>query len=58
MCIVLFVGGAVSATVIEHSIGHMDPTNLRPAYIFMGVVLMMASVLWLKALKEGVEALP
>lgn len=58
MCIVLFVGGAASATIVEHSIGHMDPTNLRPAYIFIGIVLMIAGVLWLKALKQGVEPTP
>lgn len=54
MCIVLFVGGAVSVSVIEHTVGLMDPTNLRPAYVFIGVILMVAGVLWLRALKEGV----
>jgi hypothetical protein len=58
MCIVLFVGGALSATVIEHTIGHMDPTNLRPAYVFIGVVLMIAGTLWLKSLKQGIEPAP
>lgn len=58
MCIVLFVGGAVATTVIEHTVGHMDPTNLRPAYVFIGVVLMIAGVLWLRTLKQGVESLP
>lgn len=58
MCMVLFVGGAAAASVIEHTIGHMDPTNLRPAYIFIGVVLMVASVLWLKALKQGLAPPP
>lgn len=53
MCMALFVGGAVSVSVIEHQMGHMDPTNLRPAYVFIGVVLMVAGVLWLRALKEG-----
>ena len=54
MCMALFVGGAVSVSVIEHIIGLMDPTNLRPAYVFIGVILMVAGVLWLRALKEGV----
>lgn len=58
MCIVLFVGGAVSATVIEHTVGHMDPTNLRPAYIFIGVILMIAGALWLRSMKEGIEPAP
>jgi hypothetical protein len=55
MCIVLFVGGAVSFSIIEHTIGLMDPTNLRPAYVFIGLVLMLSGVLWLRALKEGVD---
>lgn len=57
MCMALFVGGAVSVSVIEHKMGHMDPTNLRPAYVFIGVVLMVAGVLWLRALKEGTAAM-
>jgi len=30
----------------------MEPMDLRPAYVFLGVVLMIASVVWLKALKH------
>ncbi len=56
MCMALFVGGAVSVSVIEHIIGLLDPTNLRPAYVFIGVILMVAGVLWLRALKEGVAS--
>ncbi len=55
MCMALFVGGAVSVSIIEHTIGLMDPTNLRPAYVFIGVILMVAGVLWLRALKDGVN---
>ena len=54
MCMALFVGGAVSVSVVEHRVGLMDPTNLRPAYVFIGVILMVAGILWLRALKEGV----
>lgn len=54
LCMALFVGGAISVSVIEHTMGHMDPTNLRPAYVFIGVVLMGASVFWLRTLKEMV----
>lgn len=54
-CVILFVAGAVSVSVVDHSIGYMDPTNLRPAYIFLGIVLMIASFVWLRSLKQAVE---
>ncbi|MFO1440783.1 MAG: hypothetical protein U1F81_20870 [Verrucomicrobiaceae bacterium] len=54
-CVVLFIAGAVSATLIEHTVGYMDPTNLRPAYIVLGVLLMAAGVFWLHSLKNSVE---
>ena len=40
-------------SVVEHRVGLMDPTNLRPAYVFIGAILMVAGVLWLRVLKEG-----
>jgi hypothetical protein len=52
-CVILFVVGAVSVSVVDHTIGHMDPIHLRPAYILIGVVLMVASVVWLRSLKEA-----
>lgn len=52
-CVILFVAGAVSASLVEHTIGYMDPTNLRPAYLLMGMLLMLASCVWLRTLKEG-----
>lgn len=55
-CILLFVAGAVSASLVEHRVGLMDPTNLRPAYVLLGMVLMVAAGVWLRALKQGVEA--
>ena len=54
-CVVLFVAGAVCATLIEHTVGYMDPTNLRPAYILLGVLLMFAGGFWLHTLKESVR---
>lgn len=55
-CVLLFVVGAVSVSLVEHRVGLMDPTNLRPAYVLLGVVMMLAGVIWLRALKHGVEA--
>ncbi|HEY1049111.1 MAG TPA: hypothetical protein VGE39_05125 [Prosthecobacter sp.] len=57
-CMLLFVAGAVSVSLVEHTVGHMDPTNLRPAYVLLGVVLMAASITWLRSLKQAVEPPP
>jgi hypothetical protein len=54
-CVVLFIIGAISATLVEHSVGFMDPTNLRPGYIVLGVLMMSAGVFWLRTLKESVK---
>lgn len=54
-CTLLFVFGAVSVSLVEHTVGHMDPTNLRSAYVVLGVLLMIASVVWLRSLKQSVE---
>ena len=51
----LFVAGAISVSLIEHTVGYMDPTNLRPAYIVLGAGMMIAAVVWLLLLKQGVE---
>lgn len=54
-CVILFLVGAASSTIAEHSVGYMDPTNLRPAYIVLGVLLMIGSIFWLRSLKQSVE---
>lgn len=57
-CVLLFVAGAASVSLVEHTVGHMDPTNLRPVHVLLGVVPMAASVLWLRSLKQAVESPP
>lgn len=54
-CVVLFIAGAVSATLIEHTVGYMPPMSLRPGYILLGAVLMFASAFWLHTLKQSVK---
>ncbi len=54
-CVVLFIGGAVSASVIDHNVGFMAPMNFRPFYIVTGVILMVAAVLWLWTLKKAIK---
>lgn len=52
---VLFVAGAVSATLIDHTVGYMPPMSLRPGYILLGAVLMFAGGFWLHHLKQSVQ---
>lgn len=54
-CLVLFVAGSVAVSLIDHVTGTMDPTNLRPAYIVLGSVMMLAGALWLRSLKAETE---
>lgn len=54
-CVVLFIGGAVSATLIDHRVGLMDPTNIRYLYILIGGILMVSAMLWLRSLKAAIE---
>lgn len=51
-CMALFVVGAAAVSVVDHITGTIHPTNLRPAYIVLGVLLMVAGALWLRALKS------
>ena len=55
MCIAAFVGGAVSVSFIEHKVGHVDPTNLRFAYILFGIALMVLGILWHHSLVTGLQ---
>ncbi|MEZ5325162.1 MAG: hypothetical protein R3F19_08870 [Verrucomicrobiales bacterium] len=44
--VLFFLTGSVCVSVIDHETGHMEPrTNLRSAYIVLGV-LMMAGSCW------------
>jgi hypothetical protein len=54
-CVVLFIGGAVSVSVIDHRVGLMDSTNLRLLYILVGGILTVSAILWLRSLKTAVE---
>ncbi len=52
-CVAIFVAGAVAVSLVDHSIGVLDPVNLRPAYIVFGALLMVASCLWLRTMKQA-----
>ncbi len=46
----IFVAGAVSFSIVDLEVGLMDRTNLRFAYLLGGGVLMIAAIVWLRAL--------
>ena len=48
---IFFVVGAICATVIDHQVGIVDRSNLRFAYVLIGVILMAAAGLWLHAIR-------
>lgn len=54
-CIILYLTGAGSATIVDHFVGTLDRSNLRLLYLILGVLLMLSSLLWLHVLREGVE---
>jgi len=55
-CILMFIGGAVSVSVVDHHVGNLDRSNLRFLYVILGVLLMSGSYLWLRVLREAVAA--
>lgn len=46
----LFAISAVSASLVDHEVGTMDRTNIRFAYVLIGGVLMIAAIVWLRAI--------
>ncbi len=54
-CALAFTAGAVSVSLIDHSVGHVDPTNLRFAYILFGIALMALGILWNQSLVAGLN---
>jgi hypothetical protein len=49
--IILFVIGAGCVTVVEHEVGTLDRTNLRPLYLVLGTILMAAAIIWTRSLR-------
>lgn len=53
-CVLMFVAGAVSVSLVDHHVGLFEPTNLRTLYVIIGLALMVGASLWLNALKTAV----
>lgn len=54
--VVLFLTGAVSATIVDHFVGTMDRSNLRVLYIIMGVIVMVGSSLYIRGLNDASDS--
>lgn len=52
-CVMLFLAGAVSVSIIDHFVGTLDRSNLRFLYVILGVILMGSSCLWLRTLRRS-----
>ena len=49
-CVLLFVSGAVSASLVDHFVGTLDRSNLRLLYVIIGVALMIGAYIWMNGL--------
>ncbi len=52
---ILFVGGAASASLIDHWVGLIDRSNIRWAYVVLGVIMMASALVWLHVLRASAE---
>ena len=53
--VLLFITGAVCASVIDHYVGTLDRSNIRLLYILLGAGLMIGSCLWIRGLKGAAD---
>ena len=51
-CVMVFLVGAVSATLVDHFVGTIDRTNIRLLYILLGVIMMVGSYVWLRGMRN------
>ena len=52
-CILMFVTGAAMTTVVDHWVGMMPPSNWRPLYMILGILLMVVATVWYRAMLAG-----
>lgn len=45
-CVMLYLTGAGCVSVVDHFAGNLDRTNLRAAWVLMGVILMASGFFW------------
>lgn len=54
-CVIVYLIGAGSVSIVDHYVGNLDRMNIRLLYIILGTILMIGSSLWLKGLRETVS---
>lgn len=54
-CVVMFVAGAGSVSIVDHYVGNIDRSSIRGLYIVLGVLLMVGSGIWIWVLRQSVE---
>ena len=57
-CVLLFISGALSASVVDHFVGNIDRCNIRLIYIILGAALMIGSCIWIKGLQGAALSEP
>ncbi len=54
-CVLLYLAGAVSVSIVDHMVGTLDRTNLRFLYVILGIGLMAFGVCWMHTLRSAVS---
>lgn len=57
-CILLFLSGAVSTSIVDHFVGLMDRSSIRLVYVILGIAAMIGSVIWLRSLRGAATEKP
>ena len=55
-CVVLFLTGAVSTSIVDHFVGNIERSNLRLLYIIIGVILMAGSLVYIRSLNDAANS--
>ena len=51
-CVMMFVAGACSVSIVDHFVGNIDRSNIRFLYVILGVILMVGSGVYIYTLKN------
>ena len=53
-CVMMYVAGAVCVSIVDHTVGNLDRTNLRFLYVILGIGLMAGGAFWLHTVRSSV----
>ena len=54
-CILMFVAGAVSISIVAHWVGNVESSNIRILYVIARILLMAVALVWQTMLKSSLE---